>query len=70
MAHWYEYTDVPQKCTNILHNNNAHRNRARAIEFCSDLSDKRKSQLVLVYSAIVVTGVKENGVIAITDWAT
>jgi hypothetical protein len=53
---------------NILdNNNNAHRNRARAIAFCSDLSDKRKSHLVLVDSVIVVTGVKENGVIAFTN---
>jgi len=47
--------------------NNAHRNRARAIAFCSDLSDKRRPQLVLVYSAIVVTRVKENGIIAIIN---
>jgi len=32
---------------NTLDNNNAHRNRARAMAFCSDLSDKRKSNLVL-----------------------
>jgi hypothetical protein len=67
MARVYEYADVPPKCINTLYNNNAHRNRARAIAFYSDLSDKRKSHLVLVYSAIVVTRGKENGVIAITN---
>jgi len=47
MARLYEYTDVPPKCMNTLDNNNAHRNKARAIAFCSDLSDKRKSHLVI-----------------------
>jgi hypothetical protein len=67
MARGYEYADVPPKCINTLDNNNAHRNRAKTIAIYSALSDKRKSHLVLVYSAIVVTSVKENGVIANTN---
>jgi hypothetical protein len=49
MVRSYEYTDVHKKCINTLDDDNAYRNRDRAIALCSDLNDKRKSHLV--YSA-------------------